>query len=148
MANKIFSRFAFLEIVLTNVSVKLPVNENCGLADIEGRDVVYSHEVYNNSEGSNDAFCNYDTLRRMFEVGREQKANKVIGIVFDGDADRCFRLDYHPMKDVVLVSVGDKLGYIQAASLVTATANCLDTYIKPTVINSSNVLNVLCLLRG
>jgi len=77
VANKIFSRFAFLEIVLTNVSVKLPVNENCGLADIEGRDVVYSHEVYNNSEGSNDAaFCNYDTLRRMFELVENKKQIK------------------------------------------------------------------------
>lgn len=130
VANKIFSQFAFHEIVLTNVSVKLPVNENCGVADIEGRDVIYPHEVFNSSEGSNDAaFCKYDTLRRMFEVGREQKANKVIGIVFDGDADRCFRLDYHPTKDVVLVSGGDKLGYIQAASLVTAT---------PTSTNDSN----------
>jgi hypothetical protein len=37
--------------------------------------------------------------------------------VFDGDGDRCFRLDYHPEKDCLIVSSGDLLGIHQAKYL-------------------------------
>ena len=41
----------------------------------------------------------------------------VLGIVFDGDGDRCFLLIYNPFKDFIFVLGGDALSFLQAKFL-------------------------------
>jgi phosphoglucosamine mutase len=112
----IFSACGARELILTNQSG--PINQYCGVADLEGLERIHRREVMM----ANGRFQPYETLRRMFEKADQEPAvsdgrYQLTGLVFDGDGDRCFRLDYHPLDDVVLVSTGDQLGIHQARYL-------------------------------
>ena len=61
---------------------------------------------------------------KLFELGRIHKSKlragklRLCGAVFDADADRFYRLDYHPIKDCLLVLSGDETAYLQAEYLM------------------------------
>jgi len=112
----VFQAFDFKELILTNL--KGNINENCGVADLEGRDRILEKEVV--LPGS--AFNQYETLQKLFEVAKSTLSVrtgevKLIGLVFDGDGDRCYRLDYLPVENEIMVSSGDYLGIHQAKYL-------------------------------
>ncbi|PCI25254.1 MAG: hypothetical protein COB67_10950 [SAR324 cluster bacterium] len=116
VAQEIFSTFNFKEVIYTNLEGN--INESCGVADLEGREVVTREEI--TTEGA--PFQGYEALRALMDKVDEVpeiKAGglKLIGLVFDGDGDRCYRLDYMPDEDEVLVSSGDFLGIHQARFL-------------------------------
>ena len=117
VVKNIFSQLNLKEIVYTNLDGH--INENCGVADIEGLERIAEEDVL----PQNAKFNSYTMLRSMFEKANSFKKDKaagfkISGLVFDGDGDRCFRLDYDPREDVLLVSSGDSLGVHQAAFLI------------------------------
>jgi len=109
VVNQIFDRYRFRELIYTNLEGN--INEFCGVADLEGQELIQASQITE----QNGRFFPYATLQAMIgkarslvdvQMGRAQ----LVGLVFDGDGDRCFRLDYHPGKDALLVSSGDQLG--------------------------------------
>lgn len=117
IAEDIFSAFPFREIIYTNIRGN--INERCGVADIEGLETIRRADVIHDGA----KFSSYETLEFIFHRADEldfstPDAPKLTGLVFDGDGDRCFRLDYHPGNDEILVSSGDLLGIHQAKYLM------------------------------
>ncbi len=105
----IFSQYRFKEIIYTNLEGG--INESCGVADLEGQELIQENEIAD----VNGRFYRYQTLRVMMETARSQLEIqngelKLSGLVFDGDGDRCFRLDYDPGNNTVIISSGDQLG--------------------------------------
>lgn len=116
VVKEIFSDLPFQEVVFTNMQGN--INENSGVADIEGLEAITRESVMN----PGGRFSKYQTLVTMFEKAtaikdEESKSSKVVAFVFDGDGDRCFRLDYLPESDSLRVSSGDLLGVHQATYL-------------------------------
>ncbi|MBU2515341.1 hypothetical protein KJ966_28830 [bacterium] len=112
----IFSCFNFKEILYTNL--KGNINEYCGVADLEGLEQISRSGV----TGAGAKFESYQTLQTIFKIGdrirtSQETKTRIIGLVFDGDGDRCFRLDYNPETDALIVSSGDFLGIHQARFL-------------------------------
>ncbi|MBT3226787.1 MAG: hypothetical protein HOK67_13615 [Deltaproteobacteria bacterium] len=109
VVSEIFGRYRFQEVIYTNLEGG--INEYCGVADLEGQELIYASEITEQS----GRFFLYETLQTMIGKARSMvdiQAGKtqMIGLVFDGDGDRCFRLDYHADKDALIVSSGDQLG--------------------------------------
>ena len=109
VVSEIFGRYSFQDIIYTNLEGN--INECCGVADLEGQELIKASDI----TGKGARFSSYATLKTMIstahsmddiQVGKTQ----ITGLVFDGDGDRCFRLDYHPDKDALIVSSGDQLG--------------------------------------
>lgn len=105
----IFSQYAFNDLILTNLEGG--INESCGVADLEGHESIAAEQIIN----ENSRFYTYETLRMMMKTAYDRKeiqsgSLKLSGLVFDGDGDRCFRLDYHPAGNEILISSGDQLG--------------------------------------
>ena len=118
VVEEIFLSFKFKEIIFTNMTGA--INENCGVADIEGNERISPNDVLN--QGAR--FGKYDTLQAMFrkaesENGVSTGEFKLTALVFDGDGDRCFRLDYDPIAGDLIVSSGDILGIHQAGYLAS-----------------------------
>jgi phosphoglucosamine mutase len=113
----IFEGYDFNDLILTNL--KGNINENCGVADLEGRERIQEKEVLHTS----GAFNQYETLQKLFETAKtvlsvQTGEIKLIGLVFDGDGDRCYRLDYLPFENELMISSGDYLGIHQAIYLM------------------------------
>ena len=117
VAEEIFSSFDFHKLVFTNM--KGSINESCGVADIEGRGIITASEVL-----EDDApFRTYDTLVTLFELAERMPeiasgTLQLTALVFDGDGDRCYRLDYSAAARFLIVSSGDFLGIHQARYLI------------------------------
>ncbi len=116
LAEDIFSQFNFKEVIYTNLEGN--INECCGVADLEGLEQISKSAV----TGEGAKFESYKTLKTIFGVADriqsdQDTISKIIGLVFDGDGDRCFRLDYNPEADDLIVSSGDFLGIHQARYL-------------------------------
>ncbi|MDH5559234.1 MAG: hypothetical protein OEY59_00090 [Deltaproteobacteria bacterium] len=116
VAETIFRKDLFKKVVLLNLEGN--INESCGVADIEGREVIKREDVL--KMGS--VFESYEALRRIFQEADNDPGVgsgniKLICLIFDGDGDRCFRLDYQPFQKHIIVSSGDKLGIHQARFL-------------------------------
>lgn len=117
VVDEIFSQFPFKETIITNRVGN--INESCGVADLEGREIIEKSEVV--PKGSK--FFKYQTLQVMFDKAQENSSiqkgeTKLTGLVFDGDGDRCYSLDYNFVDDCLLVSSGDILGVHQATHLI------------------------------
>ncbi|MBU2643785.1 hypothetical protein KKI24_03695 [bacterium] len=105
----IFDHYRFREVIYTNLEG--PINEACGVADLEGQEVIEACDITERD----GRFYRYQTLQTFIRIARstpEVPAGNVqlSGLVFDGDGDRCFRLDFDPHRDALLVSSGDQLG--------------------------------------
>jgi phosphomannomutase len=116
VAEPVFSKINFREVVYTNLEGN--INEYCGVADIEGLESISRENVM----VAGAKFEKYETLKTLFAKADEMKQAsgdplKLTGLVFDGDGDRCFRLDYTPHEDALIISSGDLLGIHQAAYL-------------------------------
>ncbi|MCP4296428.1 MAG: hypothetical protein GY786_12560 [Proteobacteria bacterium] len=116
VAREIFSEIDCKELILTNMEGD--INAACGVADIEGKKKICRGDVF----GDAAQFQEYKTLESMFEkadqiAGIKEGEIKLVALVFDGDGDRCFRLDYDAEGDEIMVSSGDLLGIHQARYL-------------------------------
>ncbi len=113
VAREVFAKLPFNEVVFTNMEGN--INERSGVADIEGLETITRESV--TLPGAQ--FSSYQTLVTLFEKSEVLKNAqtshlKLVGFVFDGDGDRCYRLDYLPDSDCLHVSSGDLLGIHQA----------------------------------
>ena len=119
VVREIFARFRFRRLLFTNMEGD--INESCGVADIEGRKTIAASEVC----AVDAPFRDYDTLTTLFDLAGSLPEVKVgtvrlTALVFDGDGDRCYRLDYSPTGHLLIVSSGDLLGFHQAHYLADA----------------------------
>ncbi len=109
VVKEIFGRYSFQDIIYTNLEGN--INECCGVADLEGQELIKASDIIEEA----GRFSAYTTLQTMIGKAHSMEdvqtgKTQITGLVFDGDGDRCFRLDYHPDKDVLIVSSGDQLG--------------------------------------
>lgn len=116
VVKEVLGQFPFQKVIYTNMDGD--INLNCGVADIEGKEVIEAVDVLS----ENARFYPYEALQALFKEGRnnpgvQNGSVNLTGMVFDGDGDRCFRLDYQPETDQVLISSGDFLGVHQAMLL-------------------------------
>ncbi|MDX2471962.1 MAG: hypothetical protein QNL04_15435 [SAR324 cluster bacterium] len=117
VTEEIFHEFNFASV---HVFCKTgPVNLDCGVANIEGKEWITAEMVL----GENASFKNYQALTSVFSLSENPEVQggqkELVLLVFDGDADRCFLLYYFPEKNAFRVLSGDSLGLIQARYLTS-----------------------------
>ena len=132
VVRKVFANFRFHKILFTNMEGD--INESCGVADIEGRDTIAVSEVL----ADNAPFRAYETLTTLFELADRTPetatgALRLVALVFDGDGDRCYRLDYSPTERLFVVSSGDFLGF-HLARFIADSPN--ETKTSPLFVNT------------
>ena len=95
----------------SNTSLENGINHNCGVADLEGRHIVEANEL------SQEPLCHAEALKRLLEEGRRKREQNseglTVGLVLDGDGDRCFMPVYDPQKDRIIIIDGDGLAILQ-----------------------------------
>ena len=98
-------------MILCNTSLENGINHNCGVADLEGRHIVEANEL------SQEPLCHAEALKRLLEEGRRKREQNseslTVGLVLDGDGDRCFMPVYDPQKDRIIIIDGDGLAILQ-----------------------------------
>jgi phosphomannomutase len=116
VAKEVFSGVGCSDVIFTNLGGD--INQACGIADIEGEQRIKRESVF----GKSGQWQGYETLITLFNEAQNkpeiaQGTLRLVGLVFDGDGDRCYRLDYLPMEDELVISSGDFLGIHQARYL-------------------------------
>jgi len=118
VAEKIFGGLGLFDLKLANQNGR--INDHAGVADIEGEEELNPADL----EGK---FQGYPFIETFFEqAGRAEVAEgkiHLVGLVFDGDADRCYRVDYDPESHRGLVSSGDLLGFQLAQAMPRDTSD-------------------------
>ncbi len=115
----VFNQLPIDRIIYTNVDFNQEINKNSGVADLEGIIRIPSDMI----DTPSGKFANYETLQQLLKEGRRLSVKAQRGdifcsaLVFDGDGDRFFRLDYDPFRDDVIVISGDKLAFFQGQFL-------------------------------
>ncbi len=120
IAADVFRKTGFGKVIELNNRLNGDVNLRSGVADLEGNKIISRDMI---AKGSG-LFSKHAAIRKLFELGRQHKSKlrsgklRLCGAVFDADADRFYRLDYHPFKDCLLVLSGDETAYLQAEYLM------------------------------
>lgn len=120
IAADVFRKAGFGKVIELNNRMNGDVNLRSGVADLEGYKIITRDMI---AKGSG-LFARHSAILKLFELGRKHKSPlrssklRLCGAVFDADADRFYRLDYHPAKDCLLVLSGDETAYLQAAYLM------------------------------
>ena len=105
VAKSLFPKIGAEKVYITNTSEEGLVNQFSGVADLEGH-----HKIARSVWQESTNWQQYKTLNLIFQLAaKHPPSKKIIGIVFDGDGDRFFRLDYDPKEEELLISGGDKL---------------------------------------
>jgi len=121
IAKEVFVEAGFGKVFEVNAKLNGDVNVFSGVADLEGMDRITPEEIKKPS----GFFHRHKAILNLFEVGRKYKASlkkgrmRVVGTVFDADADRFFMLEYDPFKDLLWVLSGDETAILQARHLST-----------------------------
>jgi phosphomannomutase len=120
IAADVFQEAGFGNVIELNNHLNGDVNLRSGVADLEGYKII-SRDMTVKGSG---VFARYAAILKLFELGRKHKRKlrsgklRLSGAVFDADGDRFYRLDYHPLKDCLLVLSGDETAYLQAEYLM------------------------------
>ena len=120
IAAEVFRKAGFGKVIELNNRLNGDVNLRSGVADLEGHTAI-SRDMTLKGSG---LFSRHAAILKLFELGRKHKSKlrsgklRLCGAVFDADADRFYRLDYHPDKDCLLVLSGDETAYLQAQYLM------------------------------
>ena len=120
IAAEVFRKVGFGKVIELNNRLNGDVNLHSGVADLEGFKVITRDMTVKGS----GLFARHAAILKLFELGRKHKRQirsgklRLCGAVFDADADRFYRLDYHPLKDCLLVLSGDETAYLQAEYLM------------------------------
>jgi phosphomannomutase len=120
IAAEAFRKVGFGKVIELNNRLNGDVNLRSGVADLEGFKTI-SRDMMVKGSG---LFARHAAILKLFELGRKHKSKlrsgklRLCGAVFDADADRFYRLDYHPDKDCLLVLSGDETAYLQAEYLM------------------------------
>jgi len=94
------------------------INQQCGVAELEGHGWLSPAQIQGGAYQGFAFLAGMLALTRHPLVTSGEKA--LAGLVFDGDGDRCFRLDWLPEKQAFKLQSGDGLGMIQARALAAA----------------------------
>ena len=99
-------------VIVCNTSPEDGINHNCGVADLEGRHTIEAQDL------QQEPLCRAEALKRILVEGRRRGAeanNKgiTVGLVLDGDGDRCFMPVYDPQEDRIVIIDGDGLAILQ-----------------------------------
>jgi len=125
IAAEIFKEAGFGEIFEVNAKLDGNVNQNSGVADLEGHSLITPAMIRDEI----GIFSKHSAILAMFELGRKNTKHimdgkiKISGAVFDADGDRFFRLEYQPLKDAVIVQSGDDTSWLQAHYLIKRKPN-------------------------
>ena len=88
------------------------INARSGVADLEGVEEILPDEI------QFGRFQGYQALEVLLEEGRlckhERRERLALGLVFDGDGDRCFLMYYDPEADRIRVNTGDTCALLLA----------------------------------
>jgi phosphomannomutase len=120
IAAEVFRKAGFGKVIELNNRLNGDVNLRSGVADLEGYKII-SRDMTVKGSG---LFARHAAILKLFELGRKHKSAlrsgklRLSGAVFDADADRFYRLDYHPTKDCLMVLSGDETAYLQAEYLM------------------------------
>ena len=90
-----------------NCDGKNPINHDGGVGEIEGLSLVSRETI----ESGDSFLSRFPVFTKMFSLAAEDKDIKtgdLLGLVFDGDADRCFPLVYLRECDSVRIFSGDE----------------------------------------
>ncbi|MGV7220809.1 MAG: hypothetical protein ACQ9MH_04720 [Nitrospinales bacterium] len=123
LAAEVFQKAGFGKVIEVNNKLNGNVNHKSGVGDLEGLPIITSSMIEPNS----GLFSEHRAITKLFQLGRKHKTHilsgkrKVCGAIFDADADRFYRLDYHPDKDILLVLDGDKTAFLQTELLISLT---------------------------
>ncbi len=107
------SRIGIKDFTITNNRLDGSVNVDSGVAELEGYTEI-TRKLYRKE------FSAFKTLTSLFSMADKYReeliaGNKLlIGLVFDADGDRFFRLDYISEHDTFNVSTGDETAILQA----------------------------------
>ena len=114
LLERLGSEFGGARLILCNNKPERGINLDCGVADLEGLGFLDPLML------EEEPFCRAEALQTLLRKGRQQRErllsgrDLVMGLVLDGDGDRCFLLTYDPLADRILVINGDGLAIIQA----------------------------------
>ena len=125
IAAKIFKEAGFGEIFEVNAKLDGNVNQNSGVADLEGYSLITPAMIRDEI----GIFSKHPAILAMFELGRKNTKHtmdgkvKIAGAIFDADGDRFYRLEYQPLKDSLIVQSGDDSAWLQAHYLMKKKPN-------------------------
>ncbi|MBC8284166.1 MAG: hypothetical protein H8E32_10150 [Nitrospinae bacterium] len=115
IAKKVFAQAGFGKVFEVNGKLNGDVNVFSGVADLEGQDRITAGQL----ENPGGFFRRHKAIKKVFELGRKNKASllkgkmRVVGAIFDADADRFFMLEYDPFKGLLWVLSGDETAILQ-----------------------------------
>ncbi|MBT5471615.1 MAG: hypothetical protein HOK41_13515 [Nitrospina sp.] len=121
IAKKVFVQAGFEKVIEVNNKLNGDVNVFSGVADLEGRDRITPEEI----KVPAGFFRRHKAIKKLFEIGRKNKPSltkgemRVVGTIFDADADRFFMLEYDPFQDALWILSGDETAILQAQHLST-----------------------------
>ncbi len=136
IAAEIFKEAGFGEVFEVNAKLDGNVNQNSGVADLEGYSLITPAMIRDEI----GIFSKHSAILTMFELGRKNTKHlmdgkvKISGAVFDADGDRFFRLEYQPLKDSLIVQSGDDTTWLQAHFLMKR---------KPNRFKGSSIINTV-----
>ncbi len=103
----LFCKEQFAAVYYENVQGN--INENSGVAALEGHKSLTKQQALS-SQGLFSAFPLWRRLAQLADDPRvKQDLQPLIAFVFDGDADRCYRIDYIHGKQTFYITNGDLL---------------------------------------
>lgn len=120
IAAEVFDLAGFGQVIEVNNRLNGEVNLKSGVADLEGHTAI-TRDMIRKGSG---LFANHPAILKLYELaGKNKRALRagtlrLSGAVFDADGDRFYRLEYHPVKDCLLVLSGDETAFLQAQFLM------------------------------
>ena len=121
-AETVLKELGFKSIISSASIIGDDVNKDSGVVDLEGRTYITKNEA-------ESKFMSNLTIKKMFELGDENHSvimegkKKVVGLVFDADGDRFYRLEYDPFDMGIIILSGDENAIIQAKYLLEKYKN-------------------------
>lgn len=115
IAAEVFRRAGFGRVIEVNASTGGNVNQNSGVADLEGHRLITPAMA-----GPHGPFHRHEAVRTLFELGAKNRdavragKSRVSGAVFDADGDRFYRLEYDALSGGIRILSGDETASLQA----------------------------------
>jgi phosphoglucosamine mutase len=113
---EILDKFNFRAVEYVGADLDAEINDNCGAGLLEGQKIIKAD--FSSDTGAD--FRSMAMVQALFRHGKQSKEEmlsgnlRVCGAAFDGDADRCYMLEYDPYADRIIILGGDEVALLQA----------------------------------